>query len=468
MACLLVSSSTVEGISADALSLIGPTASNRHNLSEAANTILRSLRGGWATPDEKLPEAISQPKEARRHSEPLIIGEREVEELRQLEEQANLKQEERKQSKSKGKRTESKEKVAVQADEAVQKEEGIPAGAQSQEPPQSPAISEAKAVTTFHRSLTEVLLATIEAEAAEAAEETSAEVKPVLKAQLSPATWRRSDNVMLLLDWDDTLLPSTWMMSKSWFRRWVRDEAAGRDVLQMADVDRLKLAELDVIACDFLWAASHSGRVCCVTLARRPWQERSMRAFMPKLAELWKELNVEVHYASEFYVETPSRHGAWCQRPCEATQLEQVIHELQIRCDQKRRAMKRVLNRFYRDTDSWCNVVSIGDGPAERFALQELAFHWRQPRNAEQRFRVKTIQLLEEPDIDHLQVQLQVLQAWIPAVVSLDQDFDTSFGSAEGAILEAHKNLLRYAEAGSCEAPGTFRKNRISMPESRT
>lgn len=37
----------------------------------------------------------------------------------------------------------------------------------------------------------------------------------------------------------------------------------------------------------------------CVTLAQRPWQEVSMEVFMPKLYQLWKELDIPVSYASE-------------------------------------------------------------------------------------------------------------------------------------------------------------------------
>lgn len=256
--------------------------------------------------------------------------------------------------------------------------------------------------------------------------------------------WVQREKVLIFMDWDDTLLPTSWLMGRPWFRAWANSEDPYPSDLESNFEDRMALGEMDDTACAFVGAAYMLGHLCCVTLAQRPWQERSMRAFMPKLSELWKEMDIEVHYANEEFMTNPGRSGFWCQRPSRLNQLERVCLELQLRADRKRRAMKKVLKSFYRKTGIWCNVVSLGDGPAERCALQELAF-WSgkdgEPMSEDcQVSRFKTLQMLEDPDIGQLQVQLQVLEAWLPALVTLNQDFDISL--ADGEMLNACRKFL--------------------------
>eukprot|EP00931_Biecheleriopsis_adriatica_P010014 TRINITY_DN11110_c0_g1_i3.p1 TRINITY_DN11110_c0_g1~~TRINITY_DN11110_c0_g1_i3.p1 ORF type:complete len:614 (-),score=134.55 TRINITY_DN11110_c0_g1_i3:891-2732(-) len=264
----------------------------------------------------------------------------------------------------------------------------------------------------------------------------SAKAHDLLKAidETPPPPWREPDNVLILLDWDDTLLPTTWLATRGWFKQWVRQKGSCETALQEADErDQQLLQNLDQAACIFIKAASCFGRPFCVTLAQRPWVERSMKAFFPKLSALWEEQRITISYANEEVVDKPSRCANWCQKPCLPGHLEHAVLELQRRSDQKRKVMHRLLRRFYKKThNSWLNVVSFGDGAAERFALQEIAF-WHEnppsPKSGEPvKFRVKSVQLLEEPLCDTLRAELQVLELWLPILISTDEDLDVALG----------------------------------------
>ncbi|CAE7206747.1 Cfap70, partial [Symbiodinium pilosum] len=239
------------------------------------------------------------------------------------------------------------------------------------------------------------------------------------------ADWQRRDNVLFILDWDDTIFPTTWLTAKPWYRTWIRDKGS----LENVELDLETVAALDALdaaAYEFLACVSRVATPVCITLSQRPWVEMSMKAFLPRLARFWEEVGISVHYAVEEYVATPTRQGFWCQKPSGAGGLEGTVLELHMRSNRKRKVMERVLRRFYRKNNNcWLHAVSIGDGLAERDALQEISMCHQNPRNPESgsssRFCVKTIQMLEDPSCDHLQTQLEVLKTWTQVVMHSDE-----------------------------------------------
>lgn len=290
-----------------------------------------------------------------------------------------------------------------------------------------------------------------------------------LKAALCPdsaAQWRQPDNVLILVDWDDTILPTTWLAARPWFRNWVRSKGPVETALEGADEkDREALAQLDLAACSFIQEACHLGRPFCVTLAQRPWVERSMQAILPQLAKLWEDHGLTASYAEEEVIASSERTGGWCKKPCRGGQLENAVFEFQMRSDQKRKVMHRLLRNFYKKTDNiWLNVVSFGDGAAERSALQEIAFWHENPPSPESGepldFRVKSVQLFEEPECSQLTGQLNVLQEWLPVLVGLDQDLDAVLGIGDDEDVRVANNEL-------LELAGSLKETSGPRPASR-
>mmetsp|Transcript_67881 Transcript_67881/g.159781 ORF Transcript_67881/g.159781 Transcript_67881/m.159781 type:complete len:557 (+) Transcript_67881:31-1701(+) len=245
--------------------------------------------------------------------------------------------------------------------------------------------------------------------------------------------WQQREHVLFILDWDDTILPTTWLTAKPWFRSWIREKGSLQSMVEIDPQDLEHLTVMDAAASDFLRSIKSLGTLVCITLSQRPWVEMSMKAFLPRLHELWEECGISVHYAVEEYVATPSRQGAWCQKPSGANGLEGTVLELHLRANRKRKVMERVLRRFYRrNNNRWLHAVSIGDGLAERDALQEISMCHQNPQDPESgesvKFRVKTIQMMEDPICDHIRTQLEVLKKWLPALVNVDQDVDAVLG----------------------------------------
>mmetsp|Transcript_122 Transcript_122/g.261 ORF Transcript_122/g.261 Transcript_122/m.261 type:complete len:554 (-) Transcript_122:68-1729(-) len=277
------------------------------------------------------------------------------------------------------------------------------------------------------------------------------------------AFWKQPENVLILVDWDDTMLPTTWLATRPWFRQWVRQQETHETALQGADeADRRLIGDLDQAARRFILAASRLGKIFCVTLAQQPWVERSMKAYLPRTAEVWEAIGIQVSYANKEAVEYAERLSSWCEKPAVPGHLEASVLKLQMRSDQKRKVMHRLLRNFYKKTDDcWLNVVSFGDGAAERSALQEIAFwHENPPSESGDRliFRVKSVQLLEEPDCDQLRAELQVLQEWLPVLANLDQDLDTALGVGDDQELQnANQELLLLARLQAQRKQQEFR-----------
>eukprot|EP00931_Biecheleriopsis_adriatica_P023421 TRINITY_DN14793_c0_g1_i2.p1 TRINITY_DN14793_c0_g1~~TRINITY_DN14793_c0_g1_i2.p1 ORF type:complete len:251 (-),score=56.14 TRINITY_DN14793_c0_g1_i2:185-937(-) len=219
--------------------------------------------------------------------------------------------------------------------------------------------------------------------------------------------------------------------------------------------DAAFLEELDNVAESFLSTACSLGHVSCVTLSRRPWQSDSMQRFMPKLAVAWDDNGVIVRYARE---EKSVFLGlglgsAAPEDPRECLALTQAMH-----AQQKQKAMERVLRKFYQG-GSWKNVVSIGDGSAERRALQEIGFRHdnpTSPKTGEQkRLRVKTVKMMEDPSHLDLQSELLLLQACLPPIVCLNRDFDLELSSGHMSVqqvIDLVTSTSRPSSANSSES----------------
>lgn len=244
-------------------------------------------------------------------------------------------------------------------------------------------------------------------------------------------TWMEADETLLIFDWDDTLCPTSHVRADPLlsldevapcFRR-LPGEASWEGEREFSEMRALLEQHADTVR-ELLVLASGVGRVQIVTLAQPEWVEDSIRHFMPSLAGLIEELDIQVIHARS--ANTPS-----CQRASlnEGKDLGQIL---------KTQAIAWAARHFYgtgRDgcrARSWKNVLSIGDSDVERLALQDVIFrrvqtdgegNWRE-------CRCKTLKLLEEPTLEQLTGQLQSLTSWLIDIAHYDGDVDVDLGEA--------------------------------------
>lgn len=242
------------------------------------------------------------------------------------------------------------------------------------------------------------------------------------QAQVGPRRRRNSQRLFaaraqtcIVLDWDDTLYPSTHLAALSESEEQTMDSTWSPACEQRA-LDLVRLA-------------NRLGKVVVVTLADKGWVERCCRDVCPRLGAVLNELNIKVVSAK---VEGAGTSYAMM----------------------KRMAISAELHAFYSqyERQSWKNVISIGDSNFERFGTMQATadYLWERQLAASRdhdsstrrrsvaqlpsgeidvgghihKVRTKTLKMVQSPSIQELALQIGMLQQWLPLIVSLDRNFD--------------------------------------------
>jgi hypothetical protein len=168
-----------------------------------------------------------------------------------------------------------------------------------------------------------------------------------------------------------------------------------------------------------LKAACSLGRVAIVTLAKPGWVDISIQNFLPGVAEILEEYGIEVIYARECLKKFQIRTAA--------------LDEMDVFMLMKSAAMRQCIRRLYSSGRSWKNIMSIGDSETERDALSEVTFLHTQVdrKGAEKKCRCKTLKLPEDPDLQQLTAELEVLATWIQPLVLHDGDLAVDLDEIE-------------------------------------
>lgn len=234
------------------------------------------------------------------------------------------------------------------------------------------------------------------------------------------------EQTCILLDWDDTLFPSTY--SKSQAR--LPDPALVADC-QTAAVKLLRLAD-------------RLGKVVIVTLADREWLNRCFASKYAEVGELVKKLGIVIN----------------CARSNDTEGMTFAA--------MKQHAIATELKAFYcRRGRSWKNVISIGDSQFERQGTVRATAEYMAERRGEAasigeaqqsphpwwagvthpdtpsatrcpaprilevdvnghfiKVRTKTLKLVEHPRAQDLALELGMLVQWLPLMVAADSSLD--------------------------------------------
>eukprot|EP00928_Gymnodinium_smaydae_P032940 TRINITY_DN23738_c0_g1_i2.p1 TRINITY_DN23738_c0_g1~~TRINITY_DN23738_c0_g1_i2.p1 ORF type:complete len:646 (+),score=123.61 TRINITY_DN23738_c0_g1_i2:114-2051(+) len=212
----------------------------------------------------------------------------------------------------------------------------------------------------------------------------------------SQGLFARREQTCILIDWDDTLFPTSH----------IRNYSA---------MSRAQVMECHAAAVELLRLAHSLGRVIIVTLAQNGWVNQCCNKYFPQLGRLIRESSIKVVHA----------------RVGEADSLRSYA-------DMKTQAISSELAEFYTQYDgqTWKNVISIGDSDFEREGTRRATDAYltgpasARPAGHAVSVRTKTFKMVEHPCIEELTLQLSLLHKWMHRIVALDSSLDLELRDA--------------------------------------
>jgi hypothetical protein len=197
-----------------------------------------------------------------------------------------------------------------------------------------------------------------------------------------------SDVTLIILDWDDTLLPSTWLQQNSL-------TIVGPTVPTVDQ--RAVLAKVSKLVIKTLRRAKRLGQVIIITNGEKGWVELSCSKFLPGVLPLLEGIKI-----------------------LSARSTFEHAHQ-QSPIDWKRLAFLREIGTFFRapsQFDEACpkNTISIGDSMQERIALLEAT--------TGEEYLAKSIKFEERPSPDKLMKQHRFLRACLRPLVDFEGSLD--------------------------------------------
>jgi len=196
------------------------------------------------------------------------------------------------------------------------------------------------------------------------------------------------EETILIFDWDDTVLPSTWIA-----RQGLRlDDESVVSAQQRAD-----LCVLEAEAFETFKVAMEHGEVVVVTNAEAGWIELSCKKFFPGLTEVLHKVRV-ASARTMFESATVQSPFEWKYKAF-AKELEGYVSRGRV------------------------NVVSFGDSQHEREAIIRATHGLAE-------VRTKSLKFVERPEVDQLRKEHQLIRGCLRQVIQHDGNLDLCIRAA--------------------------------------
>lgn len=191
-------------------------------------------------------------------------------------------------------------------------------------------------------------------------------------------------NTLIILDWDDTLFPTTWIMKNNIN---INEKGMRKLLTQI-------LYKLDIVLYNFLTITQRYGKIIIVTNALPVWVKISS-SVLPKTHELIKK--IKIVSAKKNYKTESNKMMDW--------------KKLAFRDEVTNEIINNNIN----------NVISIGDAEYEYYALIDL---YKTTKGSK---ILKSIKLMGKPDYEILMDQLKVLSNSIQIICNKQTHLDLVF-----------------------------------------
>lgn len=195
-----------------------------------------------------------------------------------------------------------------------------------------------------------------------------------------------AEDTVLIFDWDDTVLPSTWISEQGLS---LSDNSVPNEEQQV------QLNKMAARAAETLCVAKRFGKVILVTNAERGWIELSCQKFMPTLYPSLKD--VKILSARSTY------------------EIKGVVSPFEW----KYLAFEHEIYGFYESftADRRKNVISFGDSVHEREALIRVTERM-------QNCCTKSLKFTERPEVDQLLKEHELISGCFRHIVNHDGNLD--------------------------------------------
>jgi hypothetical protein len=205
------------------------------------------------------------------------------------------------------------------------------------------------------------------------------------------------DGVALIVDWDDTLFPSTWLKAN-----------LHKDVATLRSHPAVKAHYRKVV--EFLSTATRYGHVFIVTAAKSGFVQKSCGILFPDLFTKIQELGVPILYSRPEGQETPVEED-------KAMMFAMALGHV--------RPIREPLARFYHSdlmpmwsngkliSADWKQVFSIGDAVEDLTALKSATGGHPAAK--------KLVKFKDDPGLTELTRELAVLTTHLPELVAIDR-----------------------------------------------
>lgn len=197
------------------------------------------------------------------------------------------------------------------------------------------------------------------------------------------------ENTLFVFDWDDTVLPSTWIQSQG-----LRLDAGST----VSDAQRAELTAVAESVSETLHMARQCGTVVVVTNAERGWIELSCHKFLPTLAPLLEGVR---RVSARTTYESPQ-----CPAP-----LDWKISAFESE------AAKFVCHQTAELETPPKNILSLGDGAHEREALMRVTYDMPN-------CHAKSLKFVERPSLSQILRQHDLVKGWFDRIVHYNGDLD--------------------------------------------
>lgn len=190
---------------------------------------------------------------------------------------------------------------------------------------------------------------------------------------------------LIILDWDDTLFPTTWITNKI-------------DNYNLGDIDKKYIglfSKLDLLLQELLYRLLQCGKVVIVTNATLKWIIMTLD-MLPNTKKIIRQ-NIDVISAKDMYQKKYTDVMLW-----------------------KKLTFRNIVLNYFKQNKYAENIISIGDASYEFNALIELY-------NNSKKQILKTVRLLQHPTYDLLIDQLEVLIKSINKICDINKHMDLKF-----------------------------------------